>query len=104
MRQGKCKRIYRESASLYEIKKWTGVTVDTFVNFLTLPAVEETQDTKGVKIAPKSDWDEAVDRVEEHKEMFRDEDEDRIEKLRNEAVNGAYLVSYPLPDVNTSHH
>jgi amino acid adenylation domain-containing protein len=92
------------SASLYEIKKWTGVTVDTFVNFLTLPAVEETQDTKGVKIAPKSDWDEAVDRVEEHKEMFRDEDEDRIEKLRNEAVNGAYLVSYPLPDVNTSHH
>ena len=81
------------TVSLWEIKNWTGVVVDTFVNFLTLPEAEKTHDEEGVTIAPTSDWSEAVNRVREHGEMFKDGDEKRTGMLKNESVNSAYLVS-----------
>ncbi|EAT90346.2 hypothetical protein SNOG_02134 [Parastagonospora nodorum SN15] len=79
------------TTSLWEIKNWTGVVVDTFVNFLTLPDAGKTHDGEGVTIAPTSDWSEGVNRVKEHEEMFQDGDEERMRTLRNESVNSAYL-------------
>jgi hypothetical protein len=92
------------SASLHEIKKWTGIMVDTFVNFLTLPVAEDTQDTRGIKIMPKSEWTEGVSRVQEHEVMFQNEDEERFRSLRNEEVNGAYLVSHHFLALQTNKH
>jgi amino acid adenylation domain-containing protein len=81
------------TTSLWEIKNWTGVVVDTFVNFLTLPDAGEARSMdEGVKIVPGSEWTGPVSRVKEHEEMFEMGDE-RVEILRNESMNGAYLVS-----------
>lgn len=91
------------SASLYEIKEWTGVTVDTFVNFLTLPEAEDVQETPGVKIVPKSEWTERVNRIKEHEATIQVEDEERLNYLRNEEVNSAYLASLQSFDSQASH-
>jgi hypothetical protein len=81
------------TTSLWEIKNWTGVVVDTFVNFLTLPDAGEARSMdEGVKIVPGCEWTGPVSRVKEHEEMFEVGDE-RVENLRNESMNGAYLVS-----------
>ncbi|PSK56044.1 Nonribosomal peptide synthetase 2 [Elsinoe australis] len=61
--QDDLKRISEEDVSataLWEIKEWTGVTVDVFVNFIKLPEEEETRhDAGGVRI-------ESVDTDDEH--------------------------------------
>jgi amino acid adenylation domain-containing protein len=81
------------SASLYEIREWTGVTVDSFVNFLTLPTTfEEGGDKGGVTIVSVSAWTEGRSRVVEHSAL---EDGGVLEKLKCEEVNAAYLVSHP---------
>jgi amino acid adenylation domain-containing protein len=81
------------SASLFEISEWTGIKVDTFVNFLSLPDTQEMgRDalTKGgIAIKPAQPWQEPVSRVSTIKDRsFRVPAE-----LVNERVNGAYLVS-----------
>jgi aryl carrier-like protein len=79
-------------ASLFEINTWTGVKVDSFVNFLSLPDTGEDEatgsdDTK-IKISPVGEWGSAVSRVVElHKNATFSEDE------IDAHVNGAYLVS-----------
>jgi amino acid adenylation domain-containing protein len=83
------------SASLHEIKTWTGVTVDSFVNFLTLPSTEEhTEGSDGVKIMPENAWTEAQSHVVEHDVL---QDENFLQKFRCKEVNEAYLVSPCLP-------
>lgn len=80
------------TASLWEIKNWTGVMVDTFVNFLTLPDTEKMHGDEGITIVPTSDWSEDVNRVREREEMFKDGDEEIMGTLRYGSVNNAYLV------------
>jgi hypothetical protein len=83
------------SASLYEIKTWTGVTVDSFVNFLTLPSTEEhTEGSDSVNIMPENAWTEAQSHVVEHDVL---QDENFLQKFRCKQVNEAYLVSPCLP-------
>jgi hypothetical protein len=83
------------TTSLWEITEWTGVKVDTFVNFLTLPDAERTKDgndKEGVKIVTESQWSEAVSRVTEHVDGYHSDDEQMVH-LRDTKVNEAYLVS-----------
>lgn len=87
------------STSLSDINTWTGVKVDTFVNFLSLPEDEDDADElyrseKDVVIEPVWKWGDAVSRIAqiEHKvEVPRE--------IMNERVNGAYLVSLYLNTV-----
>ncbi|KAI8936771.1 hypothetical protein NX059_006018 [Plenodomus lindquistii] len=78
--------------SLYEIDKWTGVEIDTFVNFLSLP-VEENDDNEVYKsrvridLKPKMQWQDAVSQVS-NTEIKRGGVQ---EGLRSTRVNGAYL-------------
>ena len=78
--------------ALWEIEKWTGLRVDTFVNFLKLPdtvgkshgATEERE----IRIREAGGLaDEAFARVEECKEV------EVPEELKCEGVNGAYLYA-----------
>jgi hypothetical protein len=79
-------------ASLFEINTWTGVKVDNFVNFLSLPDTGKDEatgsdDTK-IKMIPVEEWGSPVSRVVElHKNATFSEDE------IDAHVNGAYLVS-----------
>ncbi|KAF7682086.1 nonribosomal peptide synthetase 2 [Alternaria burnsii] len=79
------------SASLFEIKEWTGVQVDTFVNFLSLPDTQvaegDTHDRKGITIKPAQHWQESVSRVSK----IEDCSFEIPAGLVNERVNGAYL-------------
>ncbi|KAF2687160.1 nonribosomal peptide synthetase 2 [Lentithecium fluviatile CBS 122367] len=77
------------SASLWEINDWTGVKIDTFVNFLKLPDVEGELDSQvgGVKIVPVGQWSEAVSRVTK----LRTVGFEVPDGLKNERVNSAYL-------------
>lgn len=89
------------SANLYEISEWTGINVDTFVNFLTLP----DSDTQGpplndnnVRIvamqAGRDQWSKPRCEVVERSAKFTPEDGDILQKyLVKEEVNRAYLVS-----------
>jgi hypothetical protein len=79
------------AASLYEISEWTGVKVDTFVNFLTLPDTEDEHvlEDNGSKITPKEVWQTVVSRVTE----IDQESLGVPQELINEHVNAAYLVS-----------
>jgi aryl carrier-like protein len=80
------------TASLYEIKQWTGVTVDSFVNFLTLPSTDEppVKESGDVMITPVSAWTDARSHVVDHGFL---QNEHFLEKLRCKDVNEAYLVS-----------
>jgi amino acid adenylation domain-containing protein len=92
------------SASLYEIKEWTNVKVDTFVNFLTLPTSEQKQDEhsdESVTIVPVSDWNEGTSGVVEHSAVS---DERVLEGLRCKQVNEAYLVSQSSISLHLNHH
>ncbi|KAH6616759.1 hypothetical protein C7974DRAFT_51796 [Boeremia exigua] len=77
------------TTSLFEISEWTGIKLDTFVNFLSLPdaETESARPTVGVKITPKSSWQDAVSRVTpvDHGDWQVPQD------LVNERVNAAYL-------------
>ncbi|KAH7401005.1 hypothetical protein DE146DRAFT_485162 [Phaeosphaeria sp. MPI-PUGE-AT-0046c] len=83
------------TASLSEISEWTGVKIDTFVNFLTFPDVEDTKtkQTAGdnVTITPKSGWDTEVNRIVEAESVFKLGDDRILQHLRNDNVNEAYL-------------
>lgn len=82
--------------SLYEISEWTGVKLDTFINFLNLPTTEDCEGVSnegaGVKIIQKNGWRNAVSRVTslDHIEWQVDTE------LVNERVNAAHLVSPAL--------
>ncbi|KAG9191905.1 hypothetical protein G6011_10639 [Alternaria panax] len=79
------------SASLLEINEWTGVKVDTFVNFLSLPDTQVmeggTHTTEGITIKPTQHWQESVSRVS----TVKDRGFEVPAELLNERVNGAYL-------------
>jgi amino acid adenylation domain-containing protein len=81
------------SASLFEIREWTGVRVDTFVNFLSLPdtakADGDVQDKTSITIEPTEQWQESVSRVT----VIEDDSLEIPAELVDERVNGAYLVS-----------
>lgn len=81
------------SASLFEIKEWTGVQVDTFVNFLSLPDTQvvegDAHNREGITINPAQHWQESVGRVS----TIEDCSFEIPAGLVNERVNGAYLVS-----------
>lgn len=54
------------TSSLFDIHEWTGVKVNIFVNFLSLPDAEEKGATSGAdraKVTQKDGWQEAVSRV-----------------------------------------
>ncbi|KAJ4993057.1 peptide synthetase [Stagonosporopsis vannaccii] len=82
---------FHATTSLYEISEWTGVKVDTFVNFLHLPTPDDGESVstegEGVKITQKNGWQEAVGRVTpiHHNDWQVDMD------LADERVNAAYL-------------
>ncbi|KAF3036183.1 nrps [Didymella heteroderae] len=85
------------TSSLAEIAAWTGVRVDAFVNFLTLPIPTDdyysrssVEDDRGVRIERQDGWTEAVSRVA----AVEGADEDAtmiMEALRVKHVNEAYL-------------
>ncbi|KAH7078060.1 hypothetical protein BKA63DRAFT_410193 [Paraphoma chrysanthemicola] len=84
-------------SNLYEISEWTGVKVDTFVNFLTLPdsdaeGIQTNEEHVRIVPAQASRWSESRCEVVEHSARFTSDDEDRLEKyLTHERVNKAYL-------------
>jgi amino acid adenylation domain-containing protein len=87
------------NASLHEIKQWTGVTVDSFVNFLTLPSTDEHQhkENRNVTITPVSAWTDARSHVVDHEFL---QNGYLLQKLKYKDVNEAYLVSsYISPSV-----
>ncbi|KAF1837015.1 hypothetical protein BDW02DRAFT_186271 [Decorospora gaudefroyi] len=79
------------SASLYEIESWTGVRIDTFVNFLSLPDTDTKRgsvvNTENIRIVPMEQWEHPVSRVSE---MKRDSWHLPSE-LVHERVNEVYL-------------
>jgi aryl carrier-like protein len=81
------------SASLFEISEWTGVKVDTFVNFLSLPDTQEMEEdiksVDSITIKPTEQWQEPVSRVT----AVEDRSSEVPAELVDERVNGAYLVS-----------
>lgn len=97
--QDDLKRISEEDLSataLWEIKEWTGVTVDVFVNFIKLPEEEKTEpDERVVRI-------ESVDTDEEHEfreraEVVPVEDQEgwKVPEELKTIVGEAYPVSNP---------
>nr|QEE83320.1 polyketide synthase 40703 [Alternaria oxytropis] len=81
------------SASLFDISEWTGVKVDTFVNFLSMPDTQEKEGDahtkEGITITPTESWRESVSRIS----TVEDRSFEVPAELVNERVNGAYLVS-----------
>lgn len=79
------------NAGLWEIKEWTGVVVESFVNFLSLPEDEssKTKDKGGVELEPFS-FDEARSSVVDESTAF---DPAQVSWLENNAVRDAFLVS-----------
>jgi aryl carrier-like protein len=78
------------TSSLFEINEWTGVKIDTFVNFLTLPDTDEESSQKGaIKIKHRESWQEAISRVTELDQA----DCEVASEMVNERVNATYLVS-----------
>jgi hypothetical protein len=83
------------TASLYEISEWTGVRVDVFVNFLSLPGTKDEdggQCKDGVRITQKDGWREAVSRVTK----IDKGDWEVPPDMMDERVNAAYLVSLQI--------
>jgi amino acid adenylation domain-containing protein len=79
-------------ASLFEINTWTGVKVDNFVNFLSLPDTGKDEatgsdDTK-IKMTPVEEWGSPISRVVELRKNAT-----FLEDELDAHVNGAYLVS-----------
>ena len=76
------------SASLWEIREWTNVEVDYFVNFLKLPTPEESRDDE-IKLEQAGHWGEELAKVVEITEGAVTPPRDLVDSR----VNGAYLVS-----------
>lgn len=92
------------NAGLWEIKDWTGVVVDTFVNFLSLPEDESSngQDEDGVELEAIL-FDEATASVGDENTAV---DPRQVPWLENNAVRDAYPVSStppPLPALLGDH-
>lgn len=88
-------QISNVSASLYEIHEWTSIKVDTFVNFLTLPNLDTTQEASSkqahIEISQIGQWDEEVAQVTNSSAgTFETAD---IVDLVDERVKQTYLVS-----------
>lgn len=84
------------TSSLAEIAEWTGIRVDTFVNFLSLPEShddESDQDAEGVRIEQQVGWQRAVSRVTELESGVGG----MLEEMMVKHVNEAYLVSFHPP-------
>lgn len=82
------------SVSLFEIREWMGIQVDSFVNFLKLPHAGEgsTLKEQEVVVTPVNQWEGEIGRVTEiYCGTF-----EKPADLIKEHVNGAYLVSSPL--------
>ncbi|KAF2115717.1 hypothetical protein BDV96DRAFT_492707 [Lophiotrema nucula] len=77
------------SVRLYEIDQWTGIKIDTFVNFLRLPDTgkQPAADKQGIKITSVGEWNEEVSRVTQMEtESFAPP-----EGLVHDEVNASYL-------------
>ncbi|KAL5394922.1 hypothetical protein PMIN02_004559 [Paraphaeosphaeria minitans] len=74
------------SVGLWEIAAWTGVRVDTFVNFLKLPGGGEDVGKVAVRITPVELWSEGLSRVVDVERGVAPPKE-----LVDQVVNGAYL-------------
>jgi len=76
------------SAGLWEIKDWTGIQVDTFVNFLSLPGSTDAEDLSGATAA--------LEEVKTDRQPTEDEAQDpkSYPGLMGNNVRDAYLVSY----------
>lgn len=77
------------TTSLFEISEWTGVKVDTFINFLNLPDVEQMDQSDKISLIHETGWQEDVSRVVGSKTVDNTVPEDFV----NEHINAAYLVS-----------
>ncbi|KAH7356226.1 hypothetical protein BKA66DRAFT_428480 [Pyrenochaeta sp. MPI-SDFR-AT-0127] len=79
------------STSLFEINEWTGIKVDTFINFLTLPDTEEVmnsdEDADNITIIPTAQWQNPVSRVS----PAEDRSSEVSSEMRNEHVNSTYF-------------
>jgi amino acid adenylation domain-containing protein len=79
------------TVSLFEVCEWTGVKIDTFVNFLKLPDLEKrapSGDAGLVSITPTGQWDEEVARVKQTPHVGFE----APKELVNESVTAVYLV------------
>jgi amino acid adenylation domain-containing protein len=82
------------NVGLWEIREWTGVRIDSFVNFLKLPDGdgEMSHQSDRVSVVQAGQWGERVSRVMElHVKGFKGPRE-----LKNDRVHQAYLVSLTL--------
>ncbi|KAF7566642.1 EntF, Non-ribosomal peptide synthetase module protein [Pyrenophora tritici-repentis] len=81
------------ASSLFEIGDWTGVKIDTFVNFLSLPDVqqqEQGEDTQQhITIKPTQQWEESVNRIVSASPALLDKG--AAAQLVNKRVNDVYL-------------
>ena len=82
------------AVSLWEISEWTGVKIDSFVNFLKLPERDEDAPSQndGVRVFHAGQWGERVSKVTE----LRTEGFEVPEEMKSDRVNEAYLVSLCL--------
>lgn len=80
--------------SLQEITNWTGIKIDTFVNFLSLPLFDDDSDENvelyrshmHIGIKPKKQWLEPITRVSMVESVHHNDDE-----LVNQMANTSYL-------------
>jgi amino acid adenylation domain-containing protein len=85
------------ATSLWDISEWTGVKIDTFVNFLTLPEareIEERKEEAAIGIKQAVQWEEDVSRIVEIPTRFQAEDEQHMKNMSYAEVNRAYMVTY----------
>jgi hypothetical protein len=80
------------SVSLWEVREWTNVKVDCFVNFLKLPTLEKTCDDE-LEFEPVTNWGEESAKVVEVDGATVTLPEELLERR----VDGAYLVSLGIP-------
>ncbi|KAF2133554.1 hypothetical protein P153DRAFT_332464 [Dothidotthia symphoricarpi CBS 119687] len=78
-------------ASLWEINAWTGMRVDTFVNFLALPDADQEAEGSSnedrVTISQVGEWEQPVSRVS----TIEYGTTEVPDELKDEQVNGVYL-------------
>lgn len=84
--------------SLFEINEWTGIKIDTFVNFLTLPDTGEAEklneENNTLTIETTAQWQHPVGRVS----TIEEQQPQVPNELVNEHVSSAYLVSCDMKD------
>ncbi|KAF1978402.1 hypothetical protein BU23DRAFT_564003 [Bimuria novae-zelandiae CBS 107.79] len=84
------------TVGLWEVREWTGVTVDTFVNFLKLPGEErgegKADSDSSIRITPVEKWGEPVGRIFEVDGGIRVP----MEGLVDEKLNRAYMYALDI--------